>query len=89
MTISFKSLYCISLALQFQENLLKTMVAIEDTYFSLAETCKRNCLVICDRGTMDAAACKFANILANTKITSVERYISFIGRVKSKINYFK
>lgn len=44
-------------AIQFQENLLKTMVAMEDTYFSLANTCRRNCLVICDRGTMDAAAC--------------------------------
>ncbi|XP_042899659.1 TRPL translocation defect protein 14 isoform X2 [Parasteatoda tepidariorum] len=41
---------------KFQENLLKTMMAMEETYFSLAETCDRNCLVICDRGTMDAAA---------------------------------
>ncbi|GIY25940.1 TRPL translocation defect protein 14 [Caerostris extrusa] len=41
---------------KFQENLLKTMMAMEETYFSLASTCNRNCLVICDRGTMDAAA---------------------------------
>ncbi|XP_035226338.1 TRPL translocation defect protein 14-like isoform X2 [Stegodyphus dumicola] len=41
---------------KFQENLLKTMMAMEETYFSLAATCNRNCLVICDRGTMDAAA---------------------------------
>ena len=39
-----------------QENLLKTMFQLEDTYFSLACTQKRNCLVICDRGAMDASA---------------------------------
>lgn len=32
------------------------MVSIEATFFDLASTCKQNCLVICDRGTMDAAA---------------------------------
>jgi len=42
--------------LEFQENLLKTMFQLEDTYFSLASTQKRNCLVICDRGAMDASA---------------------------------
>eukprot|EP00088_Acartia_fossae_P010047 TRINITY_DN14932_c0_g1_i1.p1 TRINITY_DN14932_c0_g1~~TRINITY_DN14932_c0_g1_i1.p1 ORF type:complete len:429 (-),score=89.87 TRINITY_DN14932_c0_g1_i1:107-1393(-) len=40
----------------FQENLLKTMFQIEDTFFELAETCSRNCLVICDRGAMDCSA---------------------------------
>lgn len=42
--------------LQFQQNLLKTMFQIEDTYFELAATQNRNCLVICDRGTMDCSA---------------------------------
>jgi len=42
--------------LDFQENLLKTMFQIEDTYFSLATTQSRNCLVICDRGAMDCSA---------------------------------
>jgi len=42
--------------LEFQENLLKTMFQIEDTYFSLARTQTRNCLVICDRGAMDCSA---------------------------------
>jgi len=41
---------------RFQENLLKTMFQIEDTYFDLAESCSRNCLVICDRGAMDCSA---------------------------------
>ena len=43
---------------EFQENLLKTMMQIEDTFFSMAEHSKRNCLIICDRGTMDASACE-------------------------------
>lgn len=34
------------------------MISIERTFFSLAQTCKRNCLIICDRGVMDATACK-------------------------------
>lgn len=47
------------LAYKFQENLLRTMIQIENTYFELGRTCKRNCLIICDRGVMDASACKF------------------------------
>ncbi|XP_065557973.1 TRPL translocation defect protein 14-like isoform X2 [Artemia franciscana] len=42
--------------LQFQEHLLKAMIEIENTFFTLAENCQRNCLVICDRGAMDASA---------------------------------
>ena len=29
---------------------------IENTFFALAEASERNCLVICDRGSMDASA---------------------------------
>ncbi|KAK4292007.1 hypothetical protein Pmani_035198 [Petrolisthes manimaculis] len=43
-------------AMTFQENLLKAMMQIEKTFFSLADGCHKNCLVICDRGTMDASA---------------------------------
>ncbi|KAF6204150.1 hypothetical protein GE061_002490 [Apolygus lucorum] len=43
-------------AYKFQENLLKTMIQIENTFFELAETCPRDCLIICDRGAMDASA---------------------------------
>ena len=40
-----------------QENLLHTMLQIEDTFFDLANGNKdRNVLVICDRGAMDASA---------------------------------
>ena len=41
---------------QFQEDLLKTILQIENTYFNLATESNQNCLVICDRGTMDASA---------------------------------
>merc|ERR1739844_436277 len=30
--------------------------ALEDTYFSMAEKCTQNCLIIADRGVMDASA---------------------------------
>lgn len=41
---------------RFQYNLVKTMQFTEDTYFELAESSEQNCLVICDRGTMDAVS---------------------------------
>ncbi|XP_017886198.1 TRPL translocation defect protein 14 isoform X2 [Ceratina calcarata] len=41
---------------KFQENLLRTMIQIENTFFQLGESCSRNCLIICDRGAMDASA---------------------------------
>merc|ERR1711862_771728 len=41
--------------IEFQENLLRTMIQIENSFFALAEASERNCLVICDRGTMDAS----------------------------------
>jgi len=43
-------------AVEFQENLLRTMLQIENSFFALAEASERNCLVICDRGSMDASA---------------------------------
>ncbi|XP_026819285.1 TRPL translocation defect protein 14-like [Rhopalosiphum maidis] len=41
---------------KFQENLLQSMIHIENTYFELGKSCEQNCLIICDRGAMDAAA---------------------------------
>jgi predicted ATPase len=43
---------------KFQENLIRTMIQIENTFFELAESVaqNRNCLIICDRGVMDASA---------------------------------
>ncbi|KAK7788766.1 hypothetical protein R5R35_000017 [Gryllus longicercus] len=43
-------------AIRFQENLLKTMLQIENTFFALGQSCSRDCLIICDRGAMDASA---------------------------------
>ncbi|XP_022101147.1 TRPL translocation defect protein 14-like [Acanthaster planci] len=43
-------------AYKFQANLLKTLLQAEETFFQLAETCPRKCLVICDRGAMDPSA---------------------------------
>lgn len=43
-------------AYKFQENLIRTMVQIENTYFELGKSSSRNCLIICDRGVMDASA---------------------------------
>ncbi|XP_076161717.1 TRPL translocation defect 14 isoform X5 [Ptiloglossa arizonensis] len=43
-------------AFKFQENLLRTMIQIENTFFQLGESSSRNCLIICDRGAMDASA---------------------------------
>jgi len=44
-------------AQKFQANLLKTMMQIENSFFDLASSSlSQNCLVICDRGTMDASA---------------------------------
>jgi len=42
---------------KFQENLLRCMLQIENTFFELGESCDQDCLIICDRGAMDAAAC--------------------------------
>lgn len=45
-------------AILFQENLLKTMIQMENTFFALAERFNRDCIIICDRGAMDASACE-------------------------------
>lgn len=61
---------------KFQENLLKTMLQIEDSFFDLAESSDRNCLVICDRGAMDASAFisreQWERILARIGLDEVE-----------------
>ncbi|CAD5121045.1 DgyrCDS9586 [Dimorphilus gyrociliatus] len=53
--VKFTSL-CEEEIYKFQENLVKTMLQLEETFFELASTCNQNCLVICDRGVMDATA---------------------------------
>lgn len=57
--VSIYSLFFPQIAYHFQENLLRTMIQIENTYFELGKSCSKNCLIICDRGVMDASACKY------------------------------
>lgn len=66
-------------AFQFQKDLLCVMMNIEQTYFNLAKTeaLKGNkCLVICDRGTMDASAyikkSEWARILQELNLNEIE-----------------
>ncbi|KAK6191634.1 hypothetical protein SNE40_003274 [Patella caerulea] len=43
-------------AYKLQENIIKTMLGIENTYHDMAKTLNRNILLICDRGVMDGVA---------------------------------
>jgi len=78
-------------AMEFQENLLRTMIQIENTFFALAEASERNCLVICDRGSMDASAFvsrqEWEEILARNQCDEVDirdnRYHQVIHLVTS------
>ncbi|EDW62174.1 TRPL translocation defect protein 14 isoform X2 [Drosophila virilis] len=63
-------------AYKFQENLIRTMVQIENTYFELGNSNTRNVLIICDRGVMDASAYiskdKWEKMMAANKWNPVE-----------------
>ncbi|KAL0276626.1 UNVERIFIED_CONTAM: hypothetical protein PYX00_004160 [Menopon gallinae] len=75
----------------FQENLLKTMMQIENTFFTLGESSAQDCLIICDRGAMDASAFilqdKWEKIIANNNWNNVElrdnRYNQIIHMVSA------
>ncbi|XP_059169239.1 TRPL translocation defect protein 14-like isoform X2 [Physella acuta] len=43
-------------AFKFQEDIIKTMMVIEDTFHHLAAVRQKNVLLICDRGVMDGSA---------------------------------
>jgi len=86
-------------AFNFQENLLKTMLQIENSFFSLADTCKKNCLVICDRGSMDASAFvtkeQWEAILNNNALNEVDirdnRYnqvVHIVSAAKGAENFY-
>ena len=62
---------------KFQANLLKTMIQIENSFFDLASSsAAQNCLVICDRGAMDASAFvsreQWDNILEANELDEVD-----------------
>ena len=52
------------------------MLQIENSFFDLANSTERNCLVICDRGAMDASAFinreQWEHILARNGLDEVE-----------------
>jgi hypothetical protein len=62
--------------LDFQEHLVVTMMALEETYFSMAEKCTQNVLIIADRGVMDASAFisreNWERILAKLNLEDIE-----------------
>lgn len=52
------------------------MIQIENTYFELGQSSLRDCLIICDRGVMDASACKYYQLLTNlVYLTSARHYV--------------
>lgn len=76
---------------RFQEDLLRCMLQIENTYFQLGESCARDCLIICDRGAMDAAAyipsAKWDRIMRDNNLNVVDlrdnRYDQIIHMVSA------
>ena len=53
----------------FQLNLIKAGLQLEKTFEDLAQSSKQNCIIICDRGVMDAKACKENNYVCNSLLT--------------------
>ena len=45
-------------SMDFQSNILRTILQIEKTIFDLAEQDKGKVLIVCDRGAMDPSACE-------------------------------
>ena len=68
---------CKLLKMGLMKKTLKTMIQIENSFFDLASSGgNQNCLVICDRGTMDASAFvsreQWDHILAMNSLNEVE-----------------
>ena len=43
---------------RFQDNILRTILQLEKTFFDMAEEDQGNVLIVCDRGAMDPSACE-------------------------------
>ena len=76
------------------------MMQIENSFFELAEASERNCLIICDRGTMDASAFvareDWEELLHNNRMDEVDirdnRYnqvkiVDWVDRIVIYISY--
>lgn len=72
------------------------MIQIENSFFDLANSTDRNCLVICDRGAMDASAFitreQWERILARNGLDEVEirdsRYNQVHKKIVGKLGFF-
>lgn len=53
------------------------MLQIENTFFELGEKCEQDCLIICDRGAMDAAACNNMTFIYISQIETLFNTIFF------------
>ena len=51
-----------SQAQRFQDNILKTILQLEKTFFDMAEEDQGNVLIVCDRGAMDPSACESVSV---------------------------
>ena len=54
------------------------MLQIENTFFQLGESLDRNCLIICDRGAMDASACEFCFFIPLQATTVLSQYNAYL-----------
>ena len=78
---------------KFQANLLKTMIQIENSFFDLASSCSsQNCLVICDRGAMDASAFvsreQWDNILEINELYEIDIRDNRYNQVESSLSLY-
>jgi len=66
------------------------MMTIENVFFDLAESTVKNCLVICDRGAMDASAFiskkQWDSILARNSLDEVEIRDKRYDQVRTLLN---
>lgn len=51
---------------------MKTLLQLEQTFFDLAASCRRNTLVISDRGAMDPSSCKFLEQSCHNSYSSLK-----------------
>ena len=51
-----------SQAQRFQDNILRTILQLEKTFFDMAEEDQGNVLIMCDRGAMDPSACESVSV---------------------------
>lgn len=67
---------------------MKTLLQLEQTFFDLAASCRRNTLVISDRGAMDPSSCKFQEqSYLNSNSSLMHPHITFTYLMRPYINH--